>query len=294
MTDLTPKRRAENMRKIAVAKTTTACQGHEALVTIAATAALNDLPLYEAALAKCEDDLSSKYVLLEASEKQLDQQSAALAEAEMEIERLNKEIDTIVDEALEMAGIDMKAANKRLAEMISKKRKENALDDLTDDQQRHLESLTNETVKIVERELNQQAAEIERLKAERALSIDREHLGQLVRIAWMKWAKQQPDCKPSWTEPWEELPERIREVDRQIGEFVASQCVTPELLRVESECARLRTIIAEALRMVGEIATDEGNLKLDPYFIDHNEAVSFPLGQALVQLANKLKEGTQP
>jgi hypothetical protein len=46
----------------------------------------------------------------------------------------------------------------------------------------------------------------------------REDKGKLVRAVWVNWALQQPDVKPSWTAPWEELPEPGREVDRLIGE----------------------------------------------------------------------------
>lgn len=69
---------------------------------------------------------------------------------------------------------------------------------------------------------------------ERALSLDREWLGKLVRLAWVQWAKTQPDAKPSWLLPWEELAERDKEDDRQIGEFIASQCVTPDLVKAEA------------------------------------------------------------
>lgn len=131
----------------------------------------------------------------------------------------------------------------------------------------------------LEAERDQQAAEISRLREERALSINREYLGQLVRIAWMKWAAQQPDCKPSWVETWEELPERMREVDRQIGEFVASQCVTPELLRVETERDRLRAKLERVESMVRGIP-------IDPDWMQQH--------QALVQLATTIKAGLEP
>lgn len=96
--------------------------------------------------------------------------------------------------------------------------------------------------------------ENERLRAERRLSVDREWLGKLVRLAWVKWAKEQPDAKPSWLVPWEELEERYREVDRRIGEFIASQCVTPDLLKVEAERDQLRVDLAQeqAVRKAAE------------------------------------------
>jgi hypothetical protein len=46
---------------------------------------------------------------------------------------------------------------------------------------------------------------------------DRDMLGRLVREEWIKWAKEQPNPKPSWLVPWEELSEPDREVDRRIG-----------------------------------------------------------------------------
>lgn len=50
---------------------------------------------------------------------------------------------------------------------------------------------------------------------------ERERLGQVVRRAWVKWARRQPSPKPSWLLPWEELSEADREADRCIGEAVA-------------------------------------------------------------------------
>lgn len=50
----------------------------------------------------------------------------------------------------------------------------------------------------------------------------REVLGRLVREVWIEWAQQQPAPKPSWLVPWEGLSEPDREVDRRIGEVVAS------------------------------------------------------------------------
>jgi len=51
--------------------------------------------------------------------------------------------------------------------------------------------------------------------------IDREQLGRLVREIWVAWAREQPNPKPSWLKPWEELSEPDREVDRRIGEGIA-------------------------------------------------------------------------
>lgn len=50
---------------------------------------------------------------------------------------------------------------------------------------------------------------------------DRDALGCLVRVAWIEWALEQPNPKPSWLVPWAELAEEHREADRRIGETVA-------------------------------------------------------------------------
>jgi hypothetical protein len=49
----------------------------------------------------------------------------------------------------------------------------------------------------------------------------RDALGRLVREAWVKWALTQPDPKPSWLVPYDQLNEADKEADRQIGEAVA-------------------------------------------------------------------------
>ena len=53
----------------------------------------------------------------------------------------------------------------------------------------------------------------------------REALGRMVRDEWVKWAREQPNPKPSWLLPWEELTEPEREVDRRIGVRVANAIV---------------------------------------------------------------------
>lgn len=46
----------------------------------------------------------------------------------------------------------------------------------------------------------------------------RDVLGELVRDVWVAWAREQPNPKPSWLVPWDELDEASKEVDRRIGE----------------------------------------------------------------------------
>jgi hypothetical protein len=48
-------------------------------------------------------------------------------------------------------------------------------------------------------------------------------LGKLVREAWIRWASKQENPKPSWLEPWENLSEEMKEVDRQIGAAIAEE-----------------------------------------------------------------------
>lgn len=53
---------------------------------------------------------------------------------------------------------------------------------------------------------------------------ERERLGKIVRSTWIAWAATQPDVAkhPTWLLPWDEIDERDREVDRAIGEAVAT------------------------------------------------------------------------
>jgi len=49
----------------------------------------------------------------------------------------------------------------------------------------------------------------------------REPLGRMVRDTWIRWASEQPDARPSWLLPWEELDAGQREVDMRIGAAIA-------------------------------------------------------------------------
>lgn len=48
---------------------------------------------------------------------------------------------------------------------------------------------------------------------------DDAQLGRVVREVWMAWAHEQPDVatRPDWLDPWDQLPERIKDVDTRIG-----------------------------------------------------------------------------
>jgi hypothetical protein len=58
---------------------------------------------------------------------------------------------------------------------------------------------------------------------ERVGEVFAERLGRVVREAWVEWAEEQPDPKPSWLIPWEQLSESQREVDMRIGLTVAKE-----------------------------------------------------------------------
>jgi len=53
----------------------------------------------------------------------------------------------------------------------------------------------------------------------------RDILGRVVREAWVKWALTQPNPKVSWLLSYDQIAESGKEVDRQIGEAVASALV---------------------------------------------------------------------
>jgi len=61
----------------------------------------------------------------------------------------------------------------------------------------------------------------DQLNGNRPIPFDRDQLGRMVREAWVRWAQTQPDPKPSWLVPYDELSEPDKEADRQIGETIA-------------------------------------------------------------------------
>lgn len=65
----------------------------------------------------------------------------------------------------------------------------------------------------------------------RPIPIDREQLGRFVREAWVRWAKTQPNPKPSWLVDYDELSEPDKEADRQIGEAVARWTIIHDAAR---------------------------------------------------------------
>ncbi len=77
--------------------------------------------------------------------------------------------------------------------------------------------------------VDEAAAELDRLRdalawfrdGARPLPIERDELGRMVREAWVRWAEQQTNSKPSWLVPYEELDDEDKEADQQIGEAIA-------------------------------------------------------------------------
>jgi chromosome segregation ATPase len=55
----------------------------------------------------------------------------------------------------------------------------------------------------------------------RPVAYHRDTLGRYVREAWIRWARIQPNPKPSWLVEYDDLPEPDKEADRQIGECIA-------------------------------------------------------------------------
>jgi hypothetical protein len=73
--------------------------------------------------------------------------------------------------------------------------------------------------------------------------IDREQLGRLVRGLWIGWAVRQPNPKPSWLVPYDDLSEADKEADRVIGDGLMNEffaATTGERLRVQRALQVLR------------------------------------------------------
>ena len=79
-----------------------------------------------------------------------------------------------------------------------------------------------------------------------AEAITEEALGRLVRETWVAWAHEQPDPKPSWLVPWDELDDGQREVDMRIGAAVGAAVTA-------AEQDRLRPVLTDALEGLQEM-----------------------------------------
>lgn len=85
--------------------------------------------------------------------------------------------------------------------------------------------------------------EVDQLRGERCHALDREFLGQLVRAAWVEWAKTQPCPGANWLIEWDELDESMKEADRVIGEKVASVLISPFTLIAEHETEKAEKLL---------------------------------------------------
>lgn len=92
--------------------------------------------------------------------------------------------------------------------------------------------------------------------------INREQLGELVRLAWIEWTLEQPEPKPSWLVPWAELPEADKEADRRIGEFVANvlnkqyhplDLYQQEVRRTTGTKEYTETLVMASMGLAGEV-----------------------------------------
>jgi hypothetical protein len=73
---------------------------------------------------------------------------------------------------------------------------------------------------------------------------DREQCGRIVRRVWVEWAREQPNPKPSWLLPWEELSEPDREVARRIGETLFRIGVDAGIALQACGCTRVEPDVA--------------------------------------------------
>ena len=76
----------------------------------------------------------------------------------------------------------------------------------------------------------------------------RENLGRIVREVWITWAKEQPNPKPSWLVPYDQLGETDKEVDRRIGERLYAE--GHHLAPVQGEWAALPAIRGAIMLLV--------------------------------------------
>lgn len=71
-----------------------------------------------------------------------------------------------------------------------------------------------------------------------SVALNREDGGRLVRDAWIRWARQQPNPKPSWLVEWDDLPEADKEADRCIWDEVSA----PYLQAINALHARIQSL----------------------------------------------------
>ena len=125
---------------------------------------------------------------------------------------------------------------------------------------------------------------------------NRDQLGELVRLAWIEWALEQPDTDPTWVVPWAEMSEEDKEAGRRIGEFVANvlnkqyhplDLYQEEVQRTVGTKDYIETVVMTAMGLAGE--TGEVVDALKKYvFHDHSldkEKLKLELGDVAWYLA---------
>lgn len=93
----------------------------------------------------------------------------------------------------------------------------------------------------------------------------RERLGQIVRAAWIEWAREQENPKPSWLVEWPELAEPDKEVDRRIGERVeefVTHALEAQLRQAVEERNEARNLL-DTEREISKLNADRWNFWLN-------------------------------
>lgn len=83
-----------------------------------------------------------------------------------------------------------------------------------------------------------------------------ETLGRLVRLLWVGWAQEQPNPKPSWLAPWEQLSAADQDADVRIGLGVAA------VVAAGADHTTLRTVrdsVVSAMRELADQLTPSAN-----------------------------------
>lgn len=80
----------------------------------------------------------------------------------------------------------------------------------------------------------------------------REALGRIVREVWIKWAQEQPNPKPSWLVPYDQLSEPDKDVDNRIGERLFREGIRSLVATYRSDAKDL-----EALKKAAKVFADE-------------------------------------
>lgn len=74
----------------------------------------------------------------------------------------------------------------------------------------------------------------------------RDYLGRVVRDAWIAWATRQPDPKPSWLVPYDDLSAADQEADRLIGDAVWAVAEIDAEARIAALEAAARALLTDA------------------------------------------------